>query len=738
MANFFITGTSTTTQSLTGSESGFVTLGSTLYSIASSPVTMTDTATLQVFGSVASGNAVGVTVAGGSNNSITVGAAGSITSGSSIAISGNFFNVFTLHNAGFISGRSGGVFLANTAGNTSNSAALIHNSGTIETSSVQPAIRTGTGANITLFLTNTGMIGSQGGVAAVQVGQGSLDMANTGAVFGNVLGGGLIDTVDNIGSIVGTVNLSTGDDILINSGTIHGLVDLGGGNDTLQNTGEIIGIVRGGNTETAGQGNDTILNDGRILGDIVAGAGDDVIRNTATIIGSVDMGSGNDTLRNSGTISGSVSMGVAESGSLGHDVIINTGLIDGDVLMGPGNDLFDGRGGQVTGIVYGGAGDDTYYIDDAAITISESSNQGFDTVYSSVSYSLTGNVERLILTGAAAGLVGTGNGSSNSITSEAFVGVTLRGLGGDDNVIGNSSGDLLFGGAGNDLILSGSNGSATLYGGAGNDTIYGNAEDGILTYGGAGNDVLVGGAGDDVLDGGAGSDVIYANSGNDSAFGGAGDDVIYYDTTFGSGSGAKLFNGGSGFDMVELFGHVAPFVANLQTGTGLDGAGNVQTFVSIEGLRGYTANDTLTGDNGANYLDGSYGDDVLSGGNGADTIVGGFGQDTMTGGGNPDVFVFNAIGESIAEAPDRITDFNRNQDFIDLSQIDADPLTGGDQAFVFIGINPFSGAGGEVRAVRSNQTGLTTIEVQLVGSEASDMVIVLDGVIAMLESNFIL
>ena len=55
---------------------------------------------------------------------------------------------------------------------------------------------------------------------------------------------------------------------------------------------------------------------------------------------------------NSGTIRGSVLLGSQE------DLLVNRGTIDGDVNMGNGNDVFDGRAGQLNGVLDGYDGDD--------------------------------------------------------------------------------------------------------------------------------------------------------------------------------------------------------------------------------------------------------------------------------------------------------------------------------------------------------------------------------------------
>jgi len=137
-----------------------------------------------------------------------------------------------------------------------------------------------------------------------------------------------------------------------------------------------------------------------------------------------------------------------------------------------GDDFIDGGSGADT--MYGGAGNDTYIVDNVADIVVEALGGGTDTVQSSVSYTLTANVENLVLTGAVA-INGVGNSLNNQIT-------------------GNSSANVLDGGIGDDVLR----------GGGGNDTL----------YGGTGNDTLQGGSGLDIFFGGLGADDFQFQSGD--------------------------------------------------------------------------------------------------------------------------------------------------------------------------------------------------------------------------------
>ena len=157
-------------------------------------------------------------------------------------------------------------------------------------------------------------------------------------------------------------------------------------------------------------------------------------------------------------------------GGVGNDLLYGG---DGNDLLdgGAGNDLLDGGTGNDR--MVGGSGDDLYIVDSAGDVVVELANEGYDTVRSSVSYTLTDNVERLELTGSA--LDGTGNALDNYL-------------------LGNGLSNHLDGGAGNDILL----------GGAGIDYL----------RGGAGNDRLVGGDGKDYMTGGTGNDTFVAELGS--------------------------------------------------------------------------------------------------------------------------------------------------------------------------------------------------------------------------------
>ncbi|MGC3871649.1 cellulose binding domain-containing protein [Halomonas sp. GXIMD04776] len=134
------------------------------------------------------------------------------------------------------------------------------------------------------------------------------------------------------------------------------------------------------------------------------------------------------------------------------------------------------------------------------------------------------------------------------------------------------------------------------------------------------------------------------------------------------------------------------------------------------------SNDLLLGHDGDESLYGLSGDDKLYGRGGNDYLEGGLGADYLKGGAGADIFAFTSTFESSPLAIDTIGDFRHSQDdLIDCSAIDANLALKGNQAFVWLGDEGFSGDGGELRFANGtlsgdvNGDGIADLSVQFVG-----------------------
>jgi Ca2+-binding RTX toxin-like protein len=324
--------------------------------------------------------------------------------------------------------------------------------------------------------------------------------------------------------------------------TLTGTAPINGTGNGLNN------VLRGNsanNTLSGGAGSDTML----------GGGGDDVYVVDATgDVVTEELNAGMDLVQSAVTYT--LSANVENLTLTGTAAVNGTGNALNNVLMGnsanntltggAGDDTLDGGAG--TDIMIGGAGNDQYVVNAASDVVTEVANEGTDTVVSSVTLTLSANVENLTLTGTSA-INATGNVLDNVL-------------------MGNSAANILTGGAGNDWLEGGA-GSDTLVGGTGNDTYVvdiatdvvteGSAEGtdtvrspvswtlganlenltltGTATINGTGNSLdntLVGNEGANTLSGAAGNDTLDGAAGTDTLAGGAGADSYVFGRGWGT------------------------------------------------------------------------------------------------------------------------------------------------------------------------------------------------------------
>ena len=278
-------------------------------------------------------------------------------------------------------------------------------------------------------------------------------------------------------------------------------------------------------------------------------------------------------------------------------------------------------------------------------------------------------------------------------------------------------------GAGNDTLI-GNDSANSLSSGAGNDQLAGNG----------GEDVLIGGAGTDTLAGGAGSDTFRFEALGDSLVG-AGRDVV---SDFADGDkidlsalGARTFLGSGAFTGGAGQVRAASFAGATIVELDADGDGDADFQLELAGGALLDSQDFVglvaAATSGNDLLIGTSGDDTLDGGLGNDTLVGGLGRDQLRGGAGLDIFRFDGAADSPAGGADRILDFQRGLDRIDLQSV-------GDLAF--IGDRKFSGVAGELHYVKGRTS--TLVEADLDGDRIADFQVELVGGLRLGASDFLM
>jgi len=466
--------------------------------------------------------------------------------------------------------------------------------------------------------------------------------------------------------------------------------------------GNVLDGSAGADTMIGAEGNDTYVVDN--VGDLTDETG----------------GNGIDTVQSS--ISHTLRTGIENLTLTGSAAINATGNTQANTLTGNlAANVLNGATGADT--MTGGAGDDTYVVDNAGDRTVELAGGGVDLVQSSITLTLSPEIEKLTLTGMVA-INGTGNTLANTLTGNAAANVLNGGSGadsmaggaGDDTYAVDNAGDktVELAGGGTDLVQSSVSftlqaevekltltGSSTING-TGNvlaNTITGNAAANVLN-GAAGADTMTGGAGSDtyVVDSASDKTVEVSGGGTDlvqssvsvtlqaeienltltgtAALNGTGNSLA---NTLTGNSAANVLNGATGADtMTGGAGHDTYVVDSTSDKTvEVSGGGTdlVQSSVSVT-LQAEVENLTLTGTAAINGTGNTLAN-ILTGNAAANVLNGGAAADTMTGSAGNDTYVIDNADDKTVEAAGGGTDLVQSSISLTLqSEVENLTLTG--------------------------------------------------------------
>jgi Ca2+-binding RTX toxin-like protein len=402
-------------------------------------------------------------------------------------------------------------------------------------------------------------------------------------------------------------------------------------------TDSFIYTITGGDTGTVTINIDGLDTDDTLLGspgnDVLSGGvGDDryIVANAGDAVIELD-GEGFDSVQTSVDYALQAGQSIEFLATFGVATTTNLRLTGNEIanrLVGNnGNNYLDGGGGADR--MAGFLGDDRYIVDNAGDSVTEVAGQGFDSIQTSVDYTLGAgqSIEFLGTLGVATttNLRLTGNEIANR----------LVGNNGDNYLDGGAGVDRLIGFLGDDVFVVDNAGDAvTELDGEGFDGVQtsvdyrlqaGQSVEWLGTWGVAtstnlrlfGNEIanrLVGNNGNNYLDGGAGADQMT---------GYLGDDVFVVD----NGGDAVIELTGEGFDGMQTSVDYA-----LQAGASVEWLGTLGVATTTDlRLFGNEIDNRLLGNAGNNYLDG---------GAGVDRMIGFLGDD---------LFIVDNTGDAVVE-----------------------------------------------------------------------------------------
>jgi Ca2+-binding RTX toxin-like protein len=462
-------------------------------------------------------------------------------------------------------------------------------------SAVIAGLQTGTSGSDTLTGTlYSDTLNGLGGTDTL-IGLGNADTLDGGAGSDTMTGGGGDDTymVDSAGDVV-TESASEGNDtvrssinfnLATNGANVENIVYTGSGNFTGTGNGldnSITGGI-GNDTLTGNAGNDTLT----------GGAGAD----------SLNGGGGSDTVIYEGTTAGiavNLTTGAVTNDGFGSVDVITPATIE-NLRASAFNDVV--QMSSSTGFVFGRAGNDSLTGGSGSDTFTPGS--GNDTVDGGagtdvVSYSDDGLDQAGIATQGVSVNLATGQATDNWGGTD-----TLSNI---ENVVGSALDDVI---TGNDAvnILNAGAGADTLDGGAGFDfAAYTNATSGLtVDLGNPSNNT--GEAEGDTF---ANIEGLQGSGFNDTLVGDGQNNFL------GGRGGADILNGAAGTDYADYRESTSGITVDLANPANNTGNAVGDSYISIEGIRGSSFDDTLVGNSGSNVLRGGAGADVLNGAGGLD------------------------------------------------------------------------------------------------------------------------
>lgn len=368
---------------------------------------------------------------------------------------------------------------------------------------------------------------------------------------------------------------------------------------------------------------------------IIAGGGDDVINASASAAGAqIDAGPGTDTITGS-------PQGDGLTGGDGGDNIAAGGG-DDTLTPGPGADTYNGGPNTDTLNYQDNAAGVTMTLNGLADDGEPGSNEALGSDIENLSGgsgndTIAGNVNaNLILAGDGADTVRAGAGADTIFDDTNLLSVpascdSINPGDGNDNVTfvrapagcrdtidysdASTSVDLTL-----DELLTTGNGES-----AGSDTITPDGSHGL--------DVKTGFFADTVTINDTFDHKISTSLQADTVVGGPGSETID------PGLGTDQMDGNGGADTLDYSARTAPVFVTLGDAIANEGeAGENDLALDMEKILGGSGNDSLTGDDGSNFISPASGNDTVNGAGGDDTLVESPGSNSVAGGEGNDTF----------------------------------------------------------------------------------------------------